>query len=93
MVADVKMMAIERKTIGNRGQIFLGKEHAGKTVLVEQLEPGVWLIKTALVIPENELWLHEEPSKSKLDRAIAWAESHPAAPSDLDQIERKLRRR
>jgi hypothetical protein len=86
-------MAVELKTIGNSGQISLGKEHAGKPVLVEQLEDGVWLIKTALVIPENELWLHEEPHKSKLDKAIAWAESHPPAPSDIDHIERKLRRR
>ena len=48
-------MPVEIKTIGSSGQISLGKEYAGRTVMVEELETGVWLIKTAQVIPDNEL--------------------------------------
>jgi putative transposon-encoded protein len=33
------------KTIGSNGQISLGKEFAGKMVLVEQIEEGTWIIK------------------------------------------------
>src|SRR5580693_4450901 len=51
-------MGIEIKTIGSSGQISLGKENAGRTVMVEQVDEGVWLIKSARVIPESELWLH-----------------------------------
>ncbi|SAJ97027.1 hypothetical protein [Burkholderia multivorans] len=46
------------KVVGSSGQISLGKEFAGRQVLIEEREPGVWLVRTAVVIPENEAWLH-----------------------------------
>ncbi len=51
-------MKSEVKTIGSSGQISLGKQWAGRTVVVDELEPGVWSIKTAQVIPDNELVAH-----------------------------------
>jgi hypothetical protein len=45
------------KTIGRSGQIALGKEYAGRSVLVDQLEPGVWIIKLGEFIPDSERWL------------------------------------
>jgi hypothetical protein len=47
------------KFIGANGQISLGKQFAGRQVLVEEREPGVWLIRTATVVPDNELWLRQ----------------------------------
>ena len=47
------------KQIGASGQISLGKEFAGRTVLINNPEPGVWLIKTAQTIPDSELLLHQ----------------------------------
>ena len=41
------------KVIGANGQISLGKQYAGRQVLVEEQEPGVWLVRTATVIPDN----------------------------------------
>ena len=61
------------KQVSPSGQISLGKKYAGKTVIIEQPEEGVWMIKTAITIPENELWLHQEPFKSKLEAAIQQA--------------------
>ena len=46
------------KRIGASGQIP-GKEFAGRTVLINNPEPGVWLIKTAQTIPDSELLLHQ----------------------------------
>jgi hypothetical protein len=80
------MSMIETKTIGTSGQISIGKQHAGKTVTVEEIESGIWMIKTALVIPESELHLHTEPFKSRLNEAIAWAETHPTQTSDLNAL-------
>jgi hypothetical protein len=80
------MNAVEVKVIGSSGQVSFGKEHAGKTITIEELQPGVWMIKTALVIPESELILHTEPFKSRLDEAIAWAETHPTSTSDLNEL-------
>ena len=74
------------ETIGENGQISLGKEHAGKSVLIDEIEPGVWVVRVGQFIPDNERWLHEPDARAKLDEAIAWAEATP--PSDnLAEIE------
>jgi len=86
-------MQVEVKTIGASGQISLGKQNAGRTVTVEEIETGVWLVKTARVIPDSELWLHQPAVKRDLDRAIAWAEEHPAKASNLDDFEKRLKKR
>ena len=77
------------KVIGTSGQITLGKRYAGQTVLVEEVEKGVWLLKIARVIPDNEEWLHTEPVKSRIDRAIAWAAEHPPQETDLEVLSAK----
>ncbi|EQD80798.1 hypothetical protein B1A_00508 [mine drainage metagenome] len=33
------------KTIGANGQITLGTSYAGQSVAIEEIEPGVWIIK------------------------------------------------
>lgn len=65
------------KTIGQNGQISLGKEYAGRSVLVDELEPGVWILKLGQFIPDNERWLHTPEAKSKIDAALAWAAENP----------------
>jgi hypothetical protein len=82
----------EIKTIGASGQISLGKENAGRTVIVDQMEEGVWLIKTAQVIPDRELWLHTPEAKAKIDRGLAWLAKHEPKESDLDELERRLKK-
>ena len=77
------------KTVGQSGQIALGKAYAGRHVLVDELEPGVWLVKLGEFIPDSERWLHAPAAKADLDEAIAWAETHPATESDLDDLARR----
>jgi hypothetical protein len=72
------------KVIGANGQISLGKQFAGGQVLVEEREPGVWLIRTATVVPDNELWLHEPKAADDLRRALAWAEANPPSDAEAD---------
>ncbi len=67
------------KTIGANGQISLGKRYAGLQVLIEERDSGVWLIRTADVIPHNERWLHEPGHKAKLDAALSWATANDAS--------------
>ncbi len=64
------------KVIGASGQISLGKEYAGRTVLVEEREPGVWYIRTARVVPDNERRLTPE-ARASIERAVAWAQENP----------------
>ncbi len=81
------------KTVGASGQISLGKEYAGRTVVVESPEEGVWIIRTAQVIPDNELWLYQEPAKSKLEAGLAWVQTTPATATDLERFEDDIRTR
>lgn len=67
------------KVVGANGQISLGKQFAGRQVLVEEKETGVWLIRTATVIPDNERWLHETQAASDLASALEWSKQHPAS--------------
>ena len=79
------------KVVGSNGQISLGKEFAGRQVLVEEQEPGVWLVRTAMVIPENELWLHQPQARAELERALDWAQRNPPKESDPDAILKRLK--
>lgn len=74
------------KSIGSSGQISLGKEHAGRQVLIENPEPGVWVIRTARVIPDNETWIHTPSVQKNLHDALAWAEKTPAKATDLSKL-------
>ena len=83
--------ALVVKQIGASGQISLGKEFAGRTVLIDNTEPGVWIIKTARTIPDDELWLHQPDHAQRLDRAITHMDQ-AAAITDLGELESQLNR-
>lgn len=72
------------KIVGANGQISLGKQYAGRQVLVEEQEPGVWLVRTAVVVPDNERWLHEPRAAADLESALEWASHNAPTDADLD---------
>jgi hypothetical protein len=78
------------KVVGTNGQISLGKQFAGRQVLVEEREPGVWLVRTATVIPDNERWLHEPQAAADLRSALTWAAITPASDHTSDALLKKL---
>jgi len=81
------------KVIGANGQISLGKQFAGRQVLVEEQEPGVWLIRTASIIPDNERWLHTPRTGEDLARALEWARSNPPDEANADDTLARMRAR
>jgi hypothetical protein len=78
------------KTVGNSGQISLGKQYAGRHVLVDELEPGVWVIKVGDFVPENERWLHAPEVKAKIEEGLEWMRQNPPRETDLDELEERL---
>jgi len=80
------------KTVGSSGQISLGKKFAGQHVLVDEIESGVWIVKVGRFVPQNELWLHSDTVKADLDEAITWSEKNAPRPSDLNDIEERIKR-
>jgi hypothetical protein len=79
------------KVIGANGQISLGKQFAGRQVLVEESEPGVWMVRTATVVPDNERWVHEAGASADLSAALDWALSHTASGENMDEIMKRLK--
>ncbi len=61
------------KTIGANGQLSLGKEFAGKMVLVDQIEEGTWIIKCGEFVPDSEKWLYKGNNFTKVEKALEWA--------------------
>jgi len=78
------------KTVGRSGQISLGKEYAGRHVLIDEVRHGVWTIKIGEFVPDSELWLWEGDTPTEIDEAVAWAERHPATDTDLEMLAKRL---
>jgi hypothetical protein len=78
------------KVVGKSGQISLGKALAGMEFLVEQLPGGDIVLKRAVVIPQNERWLHEPAMKEKLAKADAWMRKNQPKETDIDALEARL---
>lgn len=76
------------KIIGNNGQLSLGKQFAGKMVLVNQVDEGTWFIKAGTFIPDSENWLYRNGNETKVDKALEWAENNKAKDNFDEQLKR-----
>lgn len=83
MKAATERPDIRVKVVGANGQISLGKEFAGKQVMVEQLDTGVWLIRTARIVPDNEAVFHVKQAAADLEEAMDWATKNKPQETDL----------
>lgn len=73
------------KTIGANGQLSLGKEFAGKMVLIDQIEEGTWIVKCGEFVPDSEKWLYRGGNVAKIDTALEWAAQNKPSP-DFDAV-------
>ncbi len=80
------------KVVGTNGQISLGKQFAGRQVLVEETEPGVWLVRTATVLPDNESWLHQPAAAAALQQSVSWAQNNAPSDANIATVIKKLAR-
>ena len=75
------------KTTDAKGRVALGQRFANKTVIIREVDATEMLITIARVIPEREVWLHEnkvarELVATGLQQAAAGQFSD--SPPDLD---------
>jgi len=80
------------KIVGRNGQISPGKKFAGQTVMVDEIEAGVWIIKLGRFIPDNEKWLHGPDVQAELNEAIAWAEENSPKDTNFEELEARIKR-
>jgi hypothetical protein len=69
---------------------FARKKFAGRQVLVEELESGVWLVRTATIIPDNERFPALQQAAEDRTQALDRATSSP--PDDRGPSGRDPRR-
>ncbi|MDY0223528.1 MAG: hypothetical protein RBR67_20580 [Desulfobacterium sp.] len=79
------------KTVGSSGQISLGKKFAGQTVLLDEIDTGVWIVKLGRFIPDNERWLHQPGVQAELKEAIAWTEKNPPGDTNFEELEARIK--
>ena len=80
------------KTVGSSGQISLGKKFAGQTVMLDEIQAGVWMVKIGRFIPDNETWLQGQDVQAELNEAIAWAEKNPPEDTNFEELEAQIKR-
>jgi hypothetical protein len=80
------------KTVGSSGQISLGKKLAGQTVMIDEIQAGVWIIKLGKFIPNSEKWLYGPNVQTELNEAISWAEETSPEDTNFEQIEARIKR-
>ena len=79
------------KRVGSSGQISLGKKFAGQTVMVDEVQTGVWIVKVGRFVPDDEKWLYSPDVHARLNEAIAWAEENPPEDTTVDELEARIR--
>lgn len=75
----------EVKRVGETGQVSVGKSLAGRLVRVEPTQEGVFL-RFVVDVAEKDAWWTQEPHRSQLQEALAWAAKNPATDSDLGEL-------
>jgi len=78
--------SVEIKVVGKSGQISLGKSYAGKILRLERRPDGTVVLTAVALVPESQLWTLREPDRSRIERALAWAEKTPPAETNLDRL-------
>jgi hypothetical protein len=82
------IMTQQVKMIGTNGQLSLGKEFAGKMVLIDQIDNGTWIIKSGEFVPDSEKWLHNHDNSKKIDEAVDWALKNKPSENFSEDIQR-----
>lgn len=78
------------KVIGINGQVSLGKEFAGKTVMVDQIDETTWIIKAGTFVPDSEKWLYQGKNLTKLEKALEWTEKNEPV-ENFDELAKRFK--
>ena len=80
-------------TVGNNGQISIGKEFAGRQVQIEKTPEGVVIISPGKFIPDHHAPFYTKEALEDLDEFDAWQENHTPKNVDVNELRSKLKSR
>jgi len=66
------------------------KNHHGREYLIEIIPDGVIVVKRTVIVPSDELWLHEPAMKKFLAQAGQWIRDNPPKENNLEELEAEL---
>lgn len=80
-------------TVGNNGQISIGKELAGREVLIEKYSDGRIVISPGTFIPDHQKVFFTQEAKERLDEFDVWANENPPVSKTKNDLRAKLKAR
>lgn len=83
---------IKYATVGNNGQVSIGKEFAGRQVQIEKTQDGFLIISPGKFIPDHHAPLYTKQALEDLNEFDKWAGTNqPQEGTDVDALRAKLR--
>jgi hypothetical protein len=80
-------------TVPPNGQISIGKQWAGREVMVEVVNDSQILITSGTFIPANQATFYTKDAQVQVDQFNKWSEKTPAKKTDLTQLRKRLGRK
>jgi hypothetical protein len=77
---------IQLKTVGQSGQISLGKAYIGKTLQMTTQPDGTIVLTPVAIVPESQMWTLQEPARSAIARGMAHAAAIAPSETDLETL-------
>ena len=79
-------------TVGNNGQVSIGKEFAGRHVQIEKTEEGLIIISPGKFIPDHHAPFYTKEALDDLDEFDKWASANaPKKGTDVNELRSKLK--
>ena len=83
---------IKYATVGNNGQVSIGKEFAGRQVQIEKTAEGVIVISPGKFIPDHHAPFHTKAALGELDEFDKWASANQSKEgTDVNALRSKLK--
>ena len=83
---------VKYATVGNNGQVSIGKEFAGRQVQIERTTEGLVIISPGKFIPDHHAPFYTKKALDDLDEFDKWVSANrPKEGTDVDALRSKLK--
>jgi hypothetical protein len=87
-----KSNQVKYATVGNNGQVSIGKEFAGRHVQIEKTDEGVIIISPGKFIPDHHGPFYTKEALDDLDEFDKWASANtPKQGTDVNELRSQLK--
>ena len=80
-------------TVASNGQISIGKEWAGKQILIEEINTNELRILSGSFIPDKDLAFYTSEAKETLQEFEAWTSQNSPKKTNRKELMRKLEKK